>query len=84
MCPGIRSCIRPNSNRTAKICWNKRINPERNRIQRMIGHRQINRAIATRFDKLARSSLDALHIAAIRRCYAMQLCKQGLALTCSE
>jgi hypothetical protein len=30
----------------------------------MIGHLKINRAIATRYDKLARSVLDALHIAA--------------------
>ena len=41
---------------------------ERNRIERMIGHLKINRAIATRYDKLARSFLDALHIAAIGRC----------------
>jgi Transposase DDE domain len=40
---------------------------ERNRIERMIGHLKINSAIATRYDKLARSFLDALHIAAIRR-----------------
>ncbi len=37
-------------------------------IERMIGHLKVNRAIATRCDKLARSFLDALHIAAIRRC----------------
>ncbi|HVM80019.1 MAG TPA: IS5/IS1182 family transposase, partial [Stellaceae bacterium] len=36
--------------------------------ERMIGHLKINRAIATRYDKLARSFLDALHIATIRRC----------------
>jgi len=47
---GIRSCIPPKSNRKA--------------IERMIGHLKINRAIATRYDKLARSFLDALHIAA--------------------
>jgi transposase len=41
---------------------------ERNRIERMIGHLMINRAIATRYDKLARSFLDALHIAASRGC----------------
>jgi transposase len=41
---------------------------ERNRIERMIGHLKINRAIVTRYDKLARFFLDALHIAAIRRC----------------
>jgi transposase len=52
----------------AKIRWNRRMYRERNRIERMIGHLKINRAIATRYDKLARSFLDALHIAAIRRC----------------
>jgi transposase len=40
---------------------------ERNRIERMIDHLKVNRAIATRYDKLAHSFLDALHIAAIRR-----------------
>lgn len=39
---------------------------ERNCIERMIGHLKINRAIATRYDNLARSFLDALHTAAIR------------------
>jgi transposase len=63
-----RSCIPPKSNRKAKIRWNRRMYRERNRIERMIGHLKINRAIATRYDKLARSFLDALHIAAIRRC----------------
>ena len=29
---------------------------ERNRIERMIGHLKINRAIATRYDKLSRRS----------------------------
>jgi transposase len=61
---GIRSCIPPKSNRKAKIRWNRRMYRERNRIERMIGHLKINRAIATRYDKLARSFLDALHIAA--------------------
>jgi transposase len=65
---GIRSCIPPKTNRKAKIRWNRRMYRERNRIERMIGHLKINRAIATRYDKLARSFLDALHIAAIRRC----------------
>ena len=39
----------------------------RNRIERMIGYLKINRAIATRHDKLAHSFLDAF-IAAIRGC----------------
>jgi transposase len=65
---GIRSCIPPKSNRKAEIRWNKHIYRERNRIERMIGHLKINRAIATRYDKLARSFLDVLHLAAIRKC----------------
>jgi len=65
---GIRQVIPPKSNRKARIRWNKRLYRERNRIERMIGHLKINRAIATRYDKLARSFLDALHIAAIRKC----------------
>jgi len=46
---GIRSCIAPKSNRKAKIRWNGRMYRERNRIERMIGHLKIDRAIATRF-----------------------------------
>lgn len=65
---GIRPVIPPRSNRKAAIRWNKRIYRERNRIERMIGHLKVNRAIATRYDKLARSFLDALHLAAIRKC----------------
>ena len=64
----IRAAIRPRSHRTTAIRWSRRIYRERNRIERMIGHLKINRAIATRYDKLARSFLDALHLAAIRRC----------------
>jgi len=65
---GIRPVIPPRSNRTATIPWNRRIYLDRNRIERMIGHLKVNRAVATRYDKLARSFLDALHLAAIRRC----------------
>lgn len=65
---GIRHVIPSKSNRKTAIRWNKRLYRERNRIERMIGHLKINRAIATRYDKLARSFLDALHIAAIRKC----------------
>jgi len=64
----IRPVIPPRSNRTAVIRWNRRIYKERNRIERMIGHLKINRAVATRYDKLAQTFLDALHIATIRRC----------------
>ena len=65
---GIRPVIPPRSNRKATIRWNKRLYRERNRIERMIGHLKVNRAIATRYDKLARSFLDALHLATIKRC----------------
>lgn len=64
----IRPVIPPRSNRTATIRWNKRLYRQRSRIECMIGHLKINRAIATRYDKLARSFLDALHLAAIRKC----------------
>ena len=63
---GIRPVIPPRSNRKATIRWNKQIYLERNRIERMIGHLKIHRAVATRYDKLARSFLDVLHLAAIR------------------
>jgi transposase len=65
---GIRAVIPPRSHRKTTIRWNRRIYRERNRIERMIGYLKINRAVATRYDKLARSFLDALHLATIRRC----------------
>jgi transposase len=65
---GIRPVIPPRSNRIANIRWDRRIYLDRNRIERMIGHLKVNRAVATRYDKLAQSFLDALHIVAIRRC----------------
>ena len=65
---GVRATIPSKSNRVKAIRWNKTLYRERNRIERMIGHLKINRAVATRYDKLARSFLDALHIAAIRKC----------------
>jgi len=64
----IRPVIPPRSTRKATIRWNRRIYKERNRIERMIGHLKVNRAVATRYDKLASSFLDTLHIATIRRC----------------
>jgi transposase len=71
---GIRPVIPPRSTRTVTIQWNRRIYKERNRIERMIGHLKISRAVATRYDKLASSFRDTLHIAAIRRC----LCQSSL------
>jgi transposase len=63
---GVRPVIPPRSTRTALLRWNKRLYRQRNRIERLIGHLKINRAIATRYDKLARSFLDMLHLAALR------------------
>lgn len=65
---GVRAAIPSKSNRIKPIRWSKALYRERNRIERMIGHLKVNRAVATRYDKLARSFLDALHIAAIRKC----------------
>lgn len=65
---GIRPVIPPRSNRKTAIRWNRRIYKERSRIECMIGHLKINRAVATRYDKLAASFLDTLHVAPIRRC----------------
>ena len=55
------------SNWITPIRWNRRIYLERNRIERMIGHLKINRTVATRYDKLASSFLDSLHLASIHR-----------------
>lgn len=63
---GIRPVIPPRSNRKAAIRWNRRLYRERNRIERMFGHLKINRAIATRYDKLAESFLGMIHLAATR------------------
>ena len=63
---GIRAVIPPRSNRTATIRWNRCDYKQRNRIERSFGHLKINRAVATRYDKLARSFLDTLHLALTR------------------
>ena len=65
---GIRPVIPPRSHRVTAIRWNKRLYRQRNRIERMLGHLKINRAIATRYDKLAESFLGMLHLAAFRYC----------------
>ena len=65
---GIRPVIPPRSTRKVQIRWNRRIYKERNHIERMIGHLKVSRAVATRYDKLASSFLNTLHIATIRRC----------------
>jgi hypothetical protein len=73
----IRSCIAPRSNRKDKIRWNRHLRRESNRIDRVIGHRKIKRAIAPRHDIQARSFHDSLHIAAIRRCLRYAILQTG-------
>ncbi len=63
---GIRPVIPPRCNRKAAIRWNRRLYRQRNCIERMFGHLKINRAIATRYDKLAESFLGMLYLAAAR------------------
>jgi transposase len=63
---GIRPVIPPRSNRRTTLRWSKRLYRQRNRIERMIGHLKVNRAVATRYDKLAESFLGMLHLASIR------------------
>jgi hypothetical protein len=48
------------------IRYNKQLYRERNRIERVIGHLNINRAIATRYDQLADSFLGVLYTATAR------------------
>jgi transposase len=64
----IKPVIPPRSNRKKTIRYNKKLYKERNRIERLFGHLKMQRAVATRFDKLARSFLDTLHLATIERC----------------
>jgi len=63
---GVRPVIPPRSNRFVSIRWNKRLYLERNRLEWMIGHLKVNRAIATRYDKLAESFLGMLYLGAIK------------------
>jgi transposase len=63
---GIKPVIPPKSNRTATIRYSKRLYRERNRIERVLGHLKINRAIATRYDQLAETFLGMLFIASAR------------------
>jgi transposase len=62
----IQPVIPPRSTRITQIKWNKRLYKMRNRIERTIGHLKINRAIATRYDKLANSFLGMLNLAIAR------------------
>ena len=60
---GIHSRILTQSNCKAKIRLNRRMYRERNRIERMIVHLKINRAIATRYDRSHRRSDPTCNLA---------------------
>jgi transposase len=62
----IKAVIPPKSNRKRQIRYDKALYRERNRIERVIGHLKINRAVATRHDQLAESFLGVLNLAAAR------------------
>lgn len=49
----IRAAIPPKSNRTNTIRCSKRLDRQRNCIERVIGHLKFNRAVATRYGQLA-------------------------------
>ena len=59
----IAAVIPGRSNRRVKIAHDRALCKQRNRIERMFGHLKINRAIATRYDQLANSSLGMAHLA---------------------
>jgi len=62
----IQSVIPGRSNRRVKIEHDRELYKQRNQIERFFGRLKINRAIATRYDQLAKSFLSMVHIAAAR------------------
>jgi len=60
----IEAVIPGRSNRRVKNDYDRTLNKQRNRIERMFGQLKINRAIATRYDQLASSFLGMVHLAA--------------------
>ena len=61
-----QSVIPGRSNRRVKIEHDRELYKQRNQIERFFGRLKINRAIATRYDQLAKSFLSMVHIAAAR------------------
>jgi hypothetical protein len=53
----IEAVIPGRSNRREKIEGDRALYKQSNRIERMLGHLKINRAMATRYDQLANSFL---------------------------
>ena len=62
----ITAVIPGRSNRCMTIQHDRTLYKQRNRIECMFGHLKINRAIATRYDQLAKSFLGMVHIASAR------------------
>ena len=62
----IKAVIPGRSNCRVKIEHDRAFYKQRNRIERMFGHLNINRAIATRYDQLASNFLGMVHIATAR------------------
>jgi len=62
----IQSVIPGRSNRRVKIEHDRELYKQRNQSERFFGRLKINRAIATRYDQLAKSFLSMVHIAAAR------------------
>lgn len=62
----VKAIIPGRSNRIIPTQYDRELYKQRNRIERMIGHLTINRALATPYDKLAESFLSMAQIAAVR------------------
>lgn len=63
---GIEPVIPGRRNRKEPIRYSRELYRLRNGIERTFGRIKINRAIATRYDKLASSFLGMLHLASIK------------------
>ena len=61
---GVAPNIPPKSNRIWKNCFSPVLYRNRNAIERMFGRIKDFRRIATRYDKLARNFLSAVHLVA--------------------
>lgn len=58
----IEAVIPRRSNRGIKIGYDRMLYKEHNQIERFLGWLKINRAIATRYDQLAKSFLSMVYI----------------------
>lgn len=63
---GIQAVIAGRSSRSVRMEHDQAFQKQGDRIERMFGHFEINRAIATQYDQLACSFLRMVHIATAR------------------